>query len=395
MSAFLANVVRFAGSLRAAGLAAGPDRVPDAVRALELAGVGRREDVFWMWHAIFVSDAQESDLFARIFDRFWSGEAGDRNVMQESVVEAGATNPGLPDNSNRHDWGRSPQTGEQGTWSAAEALRTMDFADMDEDEMARARLVVARMSVAFAPLAGRRFRSSPSGRHIDLRAALQGGVRQPGGMITLPLVRRVDKPPGVVLLCDISGSMIDYARMLICFAHALSAHGRKADTRRWIAGAMRVHTFTFGTRLTDVTRDLVTRDAAAGLRAVAQRVEDWSGGTRIGECLGTFNRGWGRRLPGQGTIVILVTDGLDRDVGGKLGTEMAMLRRSCRKLVWLNPLLRWHEFRPRTWGIRTMLPHVDRFLPCHNLASLEGLAEVLARPGRGSAEGMAGWLRAV
>lgn len=394
MSAFLANVVRFAGSLRAAGLAAGPDRVPDAIRALDLAGVSRREDVFWMWHAIFVSHAHESELFARIFHRFWSGEPAEGNVMQEPVVEAGATTPGLPDGA-REDRPHGPQTGEQGTWSAAEALRTMDFADMDEDDLARARQMVAQLSVAFAPLAGRRLRPSPSGRRIDLRAALQGGVRQPGGMITLPLVRRVDKPPGVVLLCDISGSMIDYARMLICFAHALSAHGRKGTTRRWTAGAMRVHTFTFGTRLTDVTRDLATRDAATGLRAVAEHVEDWSGGTRIGECLGAFNRGWGRRLPGQGTIVILVTDGLDRDVGGRLGTEMAMLRRSCRKLVWLNPLLRWREFQPRTWGIRTMLPHVDRFLPCHNLASLEGLAEVLAGPGRASAEDMKAWLRAV
>ena len=394
MSAILANVVRFAGSLRAAGLAAGPDKVPDAIRALDLAGVARREDVFWMWHAIFVSREQESDLFARIFHRFWSGEPADGSATQEPVVEAGATNPGLPEGT-REDGGRGPQAGEEGTWSPAEALRTMDFADMDEDEMARARQVVAQMSIALAPLAGRRLRPSPSGRRIDLRAALQGGVRQPGGMITLPLVRRVDKPPGVVLLCDISGSMIDYARMLICFAHALSAHGRKAGTRRWTVGAMKVHTFTFGTRLTHVTRDLATPDAAAGLRAVAGRVEDWSGGTRIGECLGTFNRGWGRRLPGQGTIVILVTDGLDRDVGGNLGREVAMLRRSCRKLVWLNPLLRWREFRPRTWGIRTMLPHVDRFLPCHNLASLEGLAEILARPGRGSAEDMEGWLRQV
>ncbi len=393
MSAFLANVVRFAGSLRAAGLAAGPDRVPDALRALDLAGVTRREDVFWLWHAIFVSHAHESDLFATIFHRFWSGESSDGKVMEEAVVEAGATTPGLPDGT-REDRPHGPQTGEQGTWSAAEALRTMDFADMDEDELTRARQAVAQMSVAFAPLAGRRFRPSPSGRHIDLRAALQGGVRQPGGMITLPLVRRVDKPPGVVLLCDISGSMIDYARMLICFAHALSALGRSAGTRRWTAGAMKVHTFTFGTRLTDITRDLATRDAEAGLRTVAERVKDWSGGTRIGECLGTFNRGWGRRLPGQGTIVILVTDGLDRDVGGSLATEMAMLRRSCRKLVWLNPLLRWREFQPRTWGIRTMLPHVDGFLPCHNLASLEDLADVLARPGRGSAEDMAGWLRA-
>ncbi len=394
MSALLANVVRFAGSLRAAGLAAGPDKAPDAIRALDLAGVARREDVFWMWHAIFVSNARESEVFARIFRRFWSGEPAGGNFMQESVVEAGATTPGLPDGA-RQDGTRGPQGGGEGTWSPAEALRTMDFADMDEDEMARARRAVSQMSVALAPLVGRRFRSSPSGRRIDLRAALQGSVRQPGGVVTWPRVRRVDKTPGVVLLCDISGSMIDYARMLICFAHALSAHGRKAGTRRWTVGAMRVQTFTFGTRLTRVTSDLATPDAAAGLRAVAESVEDWSGGTRIGECLGTFNRGWGRRLPGQGTIVILVTDGLDRDAGGNLGREVAMLRRSCRTLVWLNPLLRWREFRPRTWGIRTMLPHVDRFLPCHNLASLEGLAESLARPGRGSAEDMEGWRRQV
>ncbi len=393
MSAVLANVVRLAGSLRAAGLAAGPERVADAVRALDLAGVARREDVFWLWHAVFVSHARESDLFARIFHRFWSDEVADGNVVQESVVRTATVTPGWPEGA-RQDRERGPQAGEEGTWSAAEALRDMDFADMDEDEMARAREVVTRMSVALAPLVGRRLKPSPCGRRIDPRAALRNSVRQPGGMIALPFVRRLDKPPGVVVLCDISGSMIDYARMLICFAHALTAHGRQAGPRG-TTGAKRVQTFTFGTRLTDITRDLATRNAVASLSAVAEHVEDWSGGTRIGACLGAFNRGWGRRLPGQGTIVILVTDGLDRDVDGGLGPEMAMLRRSCRKLVWLNPLLRWREFRPRTWGIRTMLPHVDRFLPCHNLASLEGLTEVLAVPGRGTAEDMQGWLRAI
>ena len=393
MSAWLANVVRFAGSLRAAGLAAGPDRVADAVRALDLVGVARRENVFWMWHAIFVSHAHESDVFARVFGCFWSGDFADRRVTEEPTASMDAT-MAQPSQGPGNEGERALRTGEQGTWSAAEALHSMDFADMGEEEISRARQAVARISFAFPLLVGRRLKVSRSGRQIDLRAALQQSVRQPEGMIRLPRARPLYKLPGVVVLCDVSGSMTDYAGMLICFAHTLAAHGRKATGRRWSVGSMRVHTFTFGTRLTDVTRELATGDAAASLGAVAKRVEDWSGGTRIGECLGAFNRGWGRCLPGHGMIVLLVTDGLDRDVGGNLATEMAKLRRSCRQLIWLNPLLRWQEFQPRTWGIRTMLPHVDSFLPCHNLASLEGLAERLGKPGRGSAEDMAGWLRA-
>ena len=187
----------------------------------------------------------------------------------------------------------------------------------------------------------------------------------------------------MVLLCDVSGSMIDYSRMLIHLAHALTTSRRK------------VHSFTFGTRLTNITRDLENRDMASSLASLSRKVEDWSGGTRIGECLRTFNRDWARRVLVQGAVVILVTDGLDRDVAGRLGREMAMLRRSCRKLVWLNPLLRWHEFRPRTWGIRTMLPHVDAFRTCHNLASLEDLAQSLGGPVRRRTGEMERWLKAI
>ena len=390
------NVVYFARTLRGAGLPAGPDRVVDAVEALKVTGIGRRDDVFWLFHALFVSRPEQSPVFAEIFHLFWSDPerlehmlALERSVHDaaprgEATVEAGSAGIAPQDNWKRSKEERDePESGQPQTWSARETLRGMDFADMSSEEIAEARQAVARMRLEFEPLPRRRLKADPSGNRIDMRAALRQAARQSGGMIPLPKARQDSRPPAVVLLCDVSGSMIDYSRMLIRLAHALTTSRRK------------VHSFTFGTRLTNITRDLENRDTAASLASLSRKVEDWSGGTRIGECLRTFNRDWARRVLVQGAVVILVTDGLDRDVTGCLGREMAMLRRSCRKLVWLNPLLRWHEFRPRTWGIRTMLPHVDAFRTCHNLASLEDLAQSLGGPIRNRTGEMERWLKAI
>jgi uncharacterized protein with von Willebrand factor type A (vWA) domain len=204
----------------------------------------------------------------------------------------------------------------------------------------------------------------------------------PGDVISLRFRRMRPRPPAMVLIGDVSGSMSRYAQVLVHFAHALTGDRD------------RVFTFLFGTRLTNVTRHLRHKDIEVALAKVGTAVEDWSGGTRIGSALHEFNRRWSRRVLGQGAVVLLVTDGLDRDPTSDLGREAERLHKSCRRLIWLNPLLRYDGFEPKSWGIRALLPHVDEFRPAHDLASLEDLAQALARPSPSRAQEYREWLKA-
>jgi len=213
----------------------------------------------------------------------------------------------------------------------------------------------------------RRFAPDPRGARADMRATLRAALRS-GGIVELRRKSRRMRPPPLVVLCDISGSMSRYSRMFLHFMHAIT---NDRD---------RVFTFVFGTRLTNITRYLRFKDVDLALDKVAEAVADWSGGTRIGHCLVDFNLYWSRRVLGQGAVVILITDGLDRDVGVGLAHEMDRLHRSCRRLIWLNPLLRYEGFEPKSLGMRAMLPHVDEFRPVHNLDSLENLVTVLSAP---------------
>jgi uncharacterized protein with von Willebrand factor type A (vWA) domain len=251
------------------------------------------------------------------------------------------------------------------TFSAHEALRTIDFESMTNEELAAARAAVARFRLQLPELRTRRHTSDPRGAHIDPRASLQASLR--GGGAIIPLCRRSlrRRTPPLVALADVSGSMSRYTRMFLHFLHAVA---RDYD---------RVSVFTFGTRLTNITRHMRHRDPDAALARVARAVKDWSGGTRIGGCLAEFNRDWSRRLLGQGAVVLLISDGLDREGAEGLARQMERLHKSCRRLIWLNPLLRYPEFEAKPAGIKAMLPHVDAFLPVHNLQSLAELAETL------------------
>ena len=227
----------------------------------------------------------------------------------------------------------------------------------------------------------RRFTPSPTGARVDLRATMRDAMRKGGDVVRLERKRRKTRTPPLVILCDISGSMSRYSRMLLHFMHALT---NDRD---------RVHTFLFGTRLTNVTRYLRYRDVDEALDRVTDAVDDWSGGTRIGQCLHAFNRDWSRRVLTQGAMVLLITDGLDREAGAGLTEEMERLHKSCRRLIWLNPLLRWEGFAPKSLGVKAILPHVDDFRTVHSLDSLEQLAQVLSKPAGRRREGMDGWLR--
>ena len=251
-------------------------------------------------------------------------------------------------------------------FSPDEVFRTRDFEEMTPAELRQAREAMRRLELDLQPVRTRRHRPDPRGRLIDLRRTLRTTVRTGGN--PLPLQRRstATRRPVLVTLCDISGSMEAYARILLHFFHALT---NAAD---------RVHTFVFGTRLTNITRLLKDRDVDRALDRVGDTVTDWYGGTRIGAALGAFNLHWSRRLLAQGAVVLLVTDGLDREGGTGMRLQASRLRKSCRKLVWLNPLLRYREFAPRAAGIRALLPEVDEHRPVHNLDSLERLADALS-----------------
>jgi hypothetical protein len=244
----------------------------------------------------------------------------------------------------------------------------MDFDTMSAAELAEAKKLIAGLRLPLPVIKTRRFHVQRNGRRIDLRRSLRESLREGGDVIPLVRAARRELHPPLVVLCDISGSMNPYSRMFLHFLHAIT---NDRD---------RVSVFVFGTRLTNITRQLRHRDVDVAMARVAEAIRDWSGGTRIGASLREFNWQWSRRVLGQNACVLLVSDGLDREAGEGLGDEMERLAKSCRYLVWLNPLLRYEKFEARPAGVRAMLPHVDLFLPVHNLDSLLDLAKALSGP---------------
>jgi len=257
------------------------------------------------------------------------------------------------------------------TMSGEERLRRLDFEQMSTAEAAEAKRMLARLTLPVKPFASRRGMAAPNGARMDARRTLRAGLRHGGELRRIHWQKPRERWPNLVVLCDISGSMSQYSRMVLHFLHAVANHKG--------AGWAKVHAFTFGTRLTNITRQLATRDADAALAAAGKQAQDWEGGTRIGACLHAFNRDWSRRVMGQGAVVLLITDGLDRDAPEALSHEMERLHLSARRLIWLNPLLRWEGFAPKAQGIKAMLPHVDAFRAGHSIATLEELAQAISR----------------
>jgi uncharacterized protein with von Willebrand factor type A (vWA) domain len=374
------NVVHFARALREAGVPVGPDRAIDALRALEVSGVARRDDVYWTLASVFLSRREHFELFDQAFDAFWRHrllldyagapplpsrvDAGKQETVPASRISEAlklvrtATFTGEPPSAREH-----PETGA----SSSEQLRRRDFETMTLEELAQAKSLIAQMRLPIAEITTRRLRPDSRGRLVDLRATLRASLRGNADVILLRRRSRIRRHPPLVVLCDISGSMSCYSRMFLHFLHAIT---NDRD---------RVFTFLFGTRLTNVTRHLRHRDVDLALAAVSSSVADWSGGTRIGAALKEFNVRWSRRVLSQNAVVLLISDGLDRDSGRELSAQMERLHKSCRKLIWLNPLLRFDGFEPLATGVRLMLPHVDAFLPAHNVESLADLATALAQ----------------
>ena len=387
------NVLHFCRALRAAGMPIGTGRALGAVRAVRRCGIDDRETFYWALHAALVSRPDQREIFGQMFHVFWRNPhllermmqlvlprfrtGGDRDGERtpgRRIVDAMSPGEGEP----AHQPGDEVELDAALTWSATEVLRSMDFETMSAAEMAIARAAISRMHLVVAEKPTRRFRPGPHGSRIDFRASFRAAHRA-GDTIVLRRREARTRPPPLVVLCDISGSMGRYSRMLLHFTHTLS---RQRD---------RTHTFLFGTRLTNITRHLRYRDVDEALDRAGKAAEDWSGGTRIGLCLRSFNQDWSRRVLGQGAIVLLISDGLDRDAGQGLSEEIERLRRSCRRLIWLNPLLRYEQFAPRSRGIRAILPHVDEFRPVHSLDSLEDLARALDAPVSVRGSTMSAW----
>lgn len=397
------NIIYFVRTLRRAGVPVGPAQTLGAIRAVEAAGFTERRDFFFTLRACLVSRAEHLDVFERVFSMFWRDPEFIETMIQtmlpmiqtqhapkapktaeqraaEAMLE-GAPPPAQPDVEDARE---EVELDAQFSLSANEKLQSMDFEQMSNAEMAEAKQAIARMSLPIKPIRNRRLTASHSGSRIDARATLRRAMRTGGEVLKLPRRTQGQRNPDLVALCDISGSMSTYSRLFMHFLHSVSVTKGQ--------GWAQVHSFTFGTRLTNITRSLSQRDPDAALKTVGQQAEDWDGGTRIGESLAAFNKDWSRRVLSRGAVVLLVTDGLERQDPEELAREARRLRLSSRQVIWLNPLMRWDGFSPQAAGIRALLPHVDSFHSCHSLNALRDLTEALSSGGSGEKQRLMGML---
>lgn len=377
----LPNLLHFGRLLRRLGMRVSTREVYDLADALTAIDLARHDDFYHAARAYLVHDPHEIELFDRAFDLFWRGrvelamELGlghARAVEQETLdeLEQGEQRVlrGAGDDSDDGDAGAEgdAETGVTGAYSAAEVLRRKRFEDFSEEEFETARRVIRSLVWQLDErLTRRQVRAPKRAATPDLPRAIRESMKQGGEIVRLPWRRRKTRPRPLVVICDVSGSMERYSRLFLHFMYALVQEGR------------RVEAFVFGTRLTRITPALRHRDVDAVLDRMTGLVVDWSGGTRIGESLRAFNYVWARRVLGRGAVAIIISDGWDRGDVGLLSQEVARLHRSASRLIWLNPLAGAPDYQPLVRGIRAALPHVDDFLPFHNLEALEALARRL------------------
>ena len=377
-----ANIMHFSRVLREAGLPVGPASVLDALDAAQSGSLRTREDFYWTLHAILVKRRDHKDVFDQAFHVFWKKPKMLEQLMQlmfhqitraatDKAKQAGfrrlaeAMFDQVETQSQRQEKPQALELEATFTASADDILRAKDFEQMTLAEQIQAKKAMAFLRLNTREIRTRRFQADSAGSRIDMRRTLKQSLRTGGGLITLARRERQVREPPLVVLCDISGSCSNYSRMFLHFLHGI------ANDRT------RVTVFLFGTRLTNVTRELQRRDIDEAISKVSMAVKDWSGGTRIGATLREFNYKWARRVLTQGASVLLMTDGLEREDIGQLTTEMQRLRRGTKHIVWLNPLLRFDKFEAKASGIRAMMPHIDEFRPVHSLNSLGDLAQTL------------------
>ena len=383
------NVMHFARLLRTAGLGVGSDRVHTALAALQVAGLASKQDFHAVLSACLIDRIEHRELFDQAFVLFWRDPdlmGRMRALHFPKVTLKDGASPPPPENRRLgdtlfpHQPKRAPDQPENEqieihtglTWNDRELLRQADFDTMTADEWRAAQRLLAQLRGLFEPLPTRRCAPANRPGVADWRGTLALMARHGGELQTLRWRAPRPRPAPLVVLADISGSMSRYSRMLLHFAHGLGLAEGQAQAK--------VESFVFGTRLTRTTRLLKSRDPDMAVGQVVRAVADWSGGTRITTSLHDFNQRWARRVLSSRATVLLISDGLEHGDTRALGFEMERLHKSCRRLIWLNPLLRFDKFEPRAGGIKAMLPHVDQFLPAHNLQSLADLVRVLGGP---------------
>jgi len=385
------NIVHFARALRKAGVAVGTGQLETAIRAVHSAGFTKRQDFYHTLRATMITRPQHLETFHQVFTFFWRDPdylermmkmmlplvqtLGDTDDQAAKPAERRAAEA-LMDQQDRAS--QTPQYQEleldaKFTWSQNEVLRAMDFEQMGAAEIIEAERAIRDLRLPVSMLKTRRHVASGNGKRPDTRAMLRRALRRGGEIDQLSLKTPRLRAPNLVALCDISGSMSVYSRMMMLFLHALVWSPNP--------GWAKVYGFTFGTQLTNVSRALTLKDVDQALAAAGHDAPDWQGGTRIGDTLARFNRQWSRRVLGQGAVVLLITDGLERGNAARLRAEAERLSLSCRRLIWLNPLLRWDEFSPKAAGVRAILPYVDSFHACHSLDSLADIGQALNRDG--------------
>jgi uncharacterized protein len=389
------NIAFFARALRVAGIPVGPRTVLDAVDAVQAAGIGGREDLYWTLHAVFVTRRDQSILFDQAFRLFWRR----RSLIEKMIQLLSPYSPLKQEKEQPKPLSRvadalfgqvrdqeikeKPQIEVDATMTVSdiEVFRSKDFEQMTAVEIAEAKRAIAKLVLPMDTVMTRRFTPHPRGPLIDPRRTLRASMRGGGAIIDLKFRARQQKRPPIVALCDISGSMGDYSRIFLHFLHALSKSGRK------------VHAFVFATELTNITRLLkATKDPEIALAECGKSVRDWDGGTRISRTMETFNKRWARRVLSGGAVVLFISDGLERSVTDDLHGEMSRLHRSARRVIWLNPLLRYGAFEAKASGIVALLPHVDEFRSIHSLNSMQALCRALAADGSRDADPKR-WLR--
>lgn len=378
------NIVHFTQALRKAGVKVGTGQLETAIKAVAVAGFSHRVDFYHLLRATLVTRVEDLETFHQVFSMFWRDPdflssmihtMSPRLQSQEPPPDHGAARRRAEEALSG---GKQPEPEKERdevieyaafTWSGNAVLKTKDFEQMTASELAEAERAVKKLRLPAKPLRTRRTLADPNGQRADMRATLRRATRRGGEVDAIARKAPQTRAPDLVAICDISGSMATYSRMILRYLHALS-HDRACEWRS-------VHAFTFGTELTNVTRALRTPDPDKALAAIGQDATDWEGGTQIGTALGRFNRDWTRRVLGRGAVVLLITDGLERGDNTALELESARLGRTARNLIWLNPLLRYDGFAPLAGGVATLLAHVDSFHACHSLDSLDGLTQAL------------------
>ena len=384
------NILLFCRTLRTAGLPIGPGQVIDTGLAVSQSGIERRDDFYFALRSVLVTNPTQFRLFDQAFHIYFRNprllermmglllptlegvaeDAGEEEAIRR-LLEA------MPGETAHDDGEVVIEIDQSESWSRREILRQKDFEQMSLQEQSDAKRMLREELEVVKKIPVRRYRPDSHGHRYDMRRSMQLMLRNNGQLVELAKKRRQLRPPNLVLICDISGSMSRYSRMFLHFAHALTSHRQT------------VHSFVFGTRLTNISHRLADKDVDRALAKVSAEVKDWDGGTRIAQCLKRFNVDWGRRVLGSNSVVLLLSDGLERDTEADLGFQTERLQRSCRQLIWMNPMLRYREFEAKAMGIKAMLPYVDLFLPAHNIASLTQLGQLLSQadrsPGRQAA----------